>query len=142
VDEGTKIYNLHTVTLGCFKDGLQQIKTQYPKIKAIYMGTRRDDPCAAQLQVFQVTDPGWPQFMRINPILDLTYKDIWTFILTYKLSYCKLYDNGYTSIGEKHNTKPNPALEYVDEDGVRRYRPAYMLQDTSKERDGRFKGLL
>ena len=40
-----------------------------------------------------------------------------------------LYDQGYTSLGEKHNSVPNPELKL--EDG---YRPAYELQDGANER--------
>jgi len=137
VEIASKTYNLHTVTLKKFKEGLQQIKEQYPKIKGIFMGTRRDDPRSAHLQVYHPTDSGWPQFIRINPILDISYHDIWSFIQNYNLSYCELYNNGYTSIGEKHNTAPNPALEYTDVDGVRKFWPAYKLKDGTKERDGR-----
>jgi len=135
----SKIYNLNTVTLGNFKEGLQIIKDQYPNIKAIFMGTRRDDPHSAHLKVFHPTDPGWPEFIRINPILDLEYHHICKYIQYYKLLYCKLYDDGYTSIGEKHNTLPNPALKYVDPEGIQKFYPAYRLQDGSKERDGRFR---
>ncbi|TQS31921.1 hypothetical protein Golomagni_07782, partial [Golovinomyces magnicellulatus] len=38
-------------------------------VKAIFMGTRRTDPHSESLLHFSPTDPGWPQFMRINPML-------------------------------------------------------------------------
>lgn len=39
-------YNLHVITIEShnYKQGLQEIKEQYPHIKAIFMGTRRTDP--------------------------------------------------------------------------------------------------
>jgi len=58
--------------------------------------------------------------------------DIWKFIKSYNVPYCELYDRGYTSLGSTIDTVPNPSLN--TEHG---YKPAYELQDGSKERDGR-----
>ena len=76
--------------------------------------------------------------MRINPLLDLTCKDIWDYILSRNIGYCTLYDEGYTSLGDRANTKQNPHLEIVDENTLtQRYRPAYELTDDHVERSGR-----
>lgn len=35
----------------------------------------------------------------VNPIIEWTDEDIWTFIKTYNIPYCKLYDEGWKRIG-------------------------------------------
>lgn len=97
---------------------------------------------------FEPSSPWMPAFMRVNPILDWTYGEVWQFLRYFGLPYCCLYDqgarrqllpnspqspSGYTSLGSKSNTHRNPALR-VDQDV---YRPAYELCDYSLERAGR-----
>lgn len=129
-------------------------------IKAIFVGTRRDDPHGPQLEARSWTDKDWPRVERIHPILDWTYGDVWEFLRCPHLAtseaqlpfgrqtletqwgttgagargvpYCVLYDHGYTSLGSTFNTRPNPQLQDGD-----KWLPAYMLQDASHERAGR-----
>jgi len=97
-----------------------------PSVKAILVGTRRTDPHGEHLTHFDPTDNSWPQFVRVHPVIDWHYVDIWTvsqhsrfqdsplicpeFIRYLNIPYCCLYDMGYTSLGGTNDTKPNPVL--------------------------------
>lgn len=56
------------------------------------------------------------------------------FIRHLDISYCPLYDLGYTSLGGTTDTHPNPALQTT---GSTTFRPAYELVDDQEERLGR-----
>eukprot|EP00927_Polykrikos_kofoidii_P049174 TRINITY_DN43284_c0_g1_i1.p1 TRINITY_DN43284_c0_g1~~TRINITY_DN43284_c0_g1_i1.p1 ORF type:complete len:627 (+),score=95.90 TRINITY_DN43284_c0_g1_i1:31-1881(+) len=103
---------------------------------AFVLGTRQGDPNCGDQQRFAPSSLGLRgirPFMRINPLLDWTYGDVWFFLRHYGLSYCVLYDQGYTSLGNRATTQQNPAL--LRSDGT--YDPAYKLVDGSLERAGR-----
>src|SRR5262249_51208056 len=38
---------------------------------------RRTDPHGARLRPFHPTDPAWPPLMRVHPVLDWRYAEIW-----------------------------------------------------------------
>ncbi|RKP09371.1 putative FAD synthetase [Thamnocephalis sphaerospora] len=122
---------------GPMRAGLERFMAACPAVRAVLVGIRRTDPFAASLEAFQATDPGWPSFMRVHPILDWDYCDIWAYLHEFSVPYCSLYDQGYTSLGGVHNTRPNPALCIASDGGKSAYRPAWMLTDGSRERDGR-----
>jgi len=99
------------------------------------MGMRRGDPGSQNLEPFTLTDPNWPQLMRVNPILEWSYSQVWAFLLKHNVPYCSLYDQGYTSIGSRSTTTRNSLLK--DPNNPSLYLPAYTLIDKSAEREGR-----
>ena len=122
-------------------------------VRAMFIGIRHDDPHGSSLQVRSPCDPSWPPIMRVHPILDWNYTDIWSFLRCPVLCanerevvppcvagqdvgvpYCILYDYGYTSLGNRFNTIPNPELLDISTNS---YKPAYRLCDGAKERFGR-----
>lgn len=135
VDECAKEYPLDIYADHLpMKGALTNYLNKNPHVKAIYVGIRRADPYGESLQYIQRTDHGWPDFIRIHPVLEWTYTQIWEFLIYTGVSYCSLYDAGFTSLGGVTTTVRNPEL--ANDDGT--YRPAYMMKDGSKERVGRF----
>ena len=137
VDECAKAYPLqihaHHMPM---KEALTEYLKANPGIKAIYVGIRRADPYGQNLDYIQRTDHGWPDFMRIHPVLEWTYGQVWEFLRVIKVPYCSLYDLGYTSLGGVSTTVRNPDLSDTNDEGT--YKPAYMLLNESRERVGRF----
>jgi len=121
-------------------------------VHAMFIGVRHDDPHGSKARVRVPCDPTWPQIMRVHPILEWDYRDVWAFLRCPLLRsreehvpacvagqeagvpYCVLYDQGYTSLGDRYHTTPNPQLHDMSKN---RFQPAYFLQDGSKERCGR-----
>ncbi|PWW80860.1 adenine nucleotide alpha hydrolases-like protein [Tuber magnatum] len=127
------------------KSSFARYLQENPNVQAIFVGTRRTDPHGEFLSHFDVTDHGWPTFMRVHPVVDWGYKEVWGFLRELQVPYCALYDMGYTSLGGTKDTHPNPALledgmEVQEGEGGERkpkFRPAYELVEDGQERLGR-----
>eukprot|EP00055_Hartaetosiga_balthica_P008022 m.28688 g.28688 ORF g.28688 m.28688 type:complete len:262 (-) comp6077_c0_seq4:244-1029(-) len=116
-----------------FKDALSKLLEEHPNFKAILLGTRVGDPFTTYLSLFTPCDEGWPMLMRVFPILNWKYAEVWNYLQ--QKEYCTLYDQGYTSLGSKVDTVPNPKLR--EEGG--HYLPAWLLANGKWERLGRKK---
>lgn len=64
--------------------------------KYVIMGSRRSDPYCQHLQQLSFSDmhKGFPDFLRVLPVIDWSYQQIWTFLKDFRLPYCKMYDEG------------------------------------------------
>ena len=118
------------------KKGLESVINEYGT-KAVFLGVRMNDlPNNTKLNYFEKTTEGWPNVMRVMPLLDWNYTDIWEYIDLNELPVCSLYEKGYTSIGSINDTLPNPLL-YDNE--TRKFKHARMLYDEAAERIGRYR---
>lgn len=68
------------------------------------VGEGADSVRTAALTPFTRTDAGWPDFMRVHPVLDWSYTQIWEFLREPSLTlgggpieWCELYDYGHVS---------------------------------------------
>ena len=80
---------------------------------ALITGIRRDEhPSRTSRQYAElraaITDGGatCPEHWQVNPILDWTEMDIWSFITGENLPFCELYHEGYRSLGCVPCTRP------------------------------------
>ncbi|KAG2393695.1 hypothetical protein C9374_007226 [Naegleria lovaniensis] len=139
LEQSSKLYGVTLKLIDAskgFKQGLVElIETSSSKLDAVFMGTRKIDPDGRNIDVFEKTSDGWPEMMRVSPILEWDYQDVWQFILTLHIPYCTLYDMGYTSLGSVNDTVRNEALRQPDDS----FLPAYFLMDGTLERFGRMK---
>jgi FAD synthetase len=144
IKESIERYNLHMIKIpGQIREALHELKMKDSHIKAILLGTRYTDPFSDKLTIFCPTDTDWPEYMRVHPILEWSYTDVWSYLRTLNIPYCPLYDMGYTSLGSTNNTVPNPSLkkrkdsDHTQSEIAGLYHPAYMLADDTMERAGR-----
>ena len=138
-------YGFATEVLDGFHAGLAQLVARPEaagRVRGVLMGTRRGDPDAPSLcGPFSPTSPGWPPVMRVCPILDWSYGQVWAFLRGAGVPFCQLYARGHTSLGGVHDSAPNPSLllRGGGGGGGAAYAPAWELQDAALERAGRGK---
>ncbi|CCW68773.1 unnamed protein product [Phytomonas sp. Hart1] len=114
--------------------GMWSVKRQF-KVKIFFMGTRKDDLSEPPPYPWELNSEGWPSMLRVYPILNWSYGDVWNYILSASVPFCVLYSCGYTSLGDCRSTQKNSKL--LTSEGE--YSPAWMLQTNEHEREGREK---
>ncbi|CDH12639.1 related to FAD synthase [Zygosaccharomyces bailii ISA1307] len=93
--------------------------TDHPETKAIVIGIRHTDPFAQHLKPIQRTDDGWPDFLRLQPILHWKLAQVWSFLLYSGEPICGIYSVGFTSLGDISHTLPNSHLRISNSSSLR-----------------------
>lgn len=86
------------------------------QFQAVITGIRWDEQSARASETYFSPrgDEFTPKHVRIHPILHFTEKNIWEAIKEFKIPFCKLYKEGYRSLGAKgttHKAGNKPAWE-------------------------------
>ena len=75
-----------------FKEEITKFKKEH-ELEFIVMGSRRTDySYLANIPALSPSDNNYPHFIRVNPVLDWSYEQIWQFLKDFSIPYCKLYD--------------------------------------------------
>jgi FAD synthetase len=139
IRDKSDVVNFHVIHKADLKEALVEFFRSHDHYMAALIATRSSDfVLGDELVFFQMCDAGWPAICRVQPLIDWDYHDIWEFVQTHKLSYCTLYDQGYSSIGLQTNTKRNERL--IDKEGS--YTEPWLLKDPKDERMGRASSLM
>jgi FAD synthetase len=112
-------------------DALTRATHVLPALRAVWLGRRDTDlpGVGAHLPQAEDTTLPYPPLRRLYPIRAWTHADVWAYIRAHGLPYCRLYDEGYTSLGTgRRDSQPNATLGG---------RPAHTLVEVATERSGR-----
>ena len=97
------------------------------KVTAFFQGLRWDEQPARKNDPYTedvAADEFTPKHKRFRPILHFTERDIWDTTLHFGIPYCKLYEEGYRSLGAKTTSsiavKGVPAWEQDLENTIER----------------------
>ncbi|KAM3288185.1 hypothetical protein P3S67_021615 [Capsicum chacoense] len=135
-----KKYNLQMDILCLdFKSGLEALLKANP-IRAIFLGVRIGDPTAVGQEQFSPSSPGWPPFMRVNPILDWSYSMYGPSFWFARFGTAAFMIKGIRQLGASMTL----FLMHYWASGTtttakKKFRPAYLLADGRLERAGRVK---
>ena len=118
-----------------YVNGLNYLLKKFD-IHTIIMGTRNDDikntlnsNIISNSLIESSTKP-FPNFNRLYLVFNFSYNEIWRLILFLNSDYLDLYDKGYSSIGDRYNTKINQYL-FINN---REIFPAWCLLNNDSER--------
>lgn len=119
-----------------YPNGLTFLLNKF-SIEKIIMGTRIDDiknnssniDLISNTLIENSTKP-FPEFQRFYAVFNFTYDEIWRLILFLNSDYLELYDKGYSSIGNRFNTKINNFLINNNKEIF----PAWCLENHESER--------
>ena len=90
--------------LCCELRKVQPLKLALSGLHAWMTGIRRDQAVTrANAKVVEWDKRG---LVKINPLVRLTEKDVWSYVMAHNIPYNELHDQGYPSIGCTYCTRP------------------------------------
>jgi len=83
----------------CFVRKVELLNEILPQYSAWVCGLRREQSSTRSAVLKIETDENHDGMLKINPLADWSYSDVWDYIKANNVPYNKLYDQGYKSIG-------------------------------------------
>ncbi|KAL8866716.1 MAG: hypothetical protein Q9174_006130 [Haloplaca sp. 1 TL-2023] len=82
------IHSADESSKGGMKEAFASYLSRNTAVEAIFVGTRRTDPHGGKLsgEGFDVTDGGWPRFMRVHPVIEWHYVEVWATLEEMKMA--------------------------------------------------------
>ena len=104
----------------CMTTALSAVTDAFSMVDVL-LGTRCEDPAAQYQQngLVDATSKGWPSLIRVSPIFNWSYPQVWQYIFDGDVPFCPVYAHGYSSIGGKDTCGQNPHLLLHKEEEVR-----------------------
>jgi FAD synthetase len=94
VTECAGYYNLDIERIALpMQKAFEKFLENRPLVKAVLVGTRRTDPHGENLGHFDPTDHSWPVFMRVQPVIDWHYGQVWQVSGIAFCTNCSLLDS-------------------------------------------------
>lgn len=89
------------------------------RVTGFFEGIRWDEQGARAKETYFSPRPksGFnPEHVRINPILHFTERDIWSALKSHNVPFCRLYSQGYRSLGARVTTKKTSDMPAWEQD--------------------------
>lgn len=83
----------------CAVREIEPLKRALSGLAAWVTGLRREQTVTRTAAEKVERDKGHGGILKINPLADLTYKQVWEYIAAHEVPYNKLHDRGFSSIG-------------------------------------------
>lgn len=123
------LYNIFILKFVSLEKAVDYLKTKH--CSTIITGCKSTDIGWYCEKLYQSMSPRYRGMECFNPLISFQYQNTWDYIAQEKLPVCSLYNDGYTSIGQRSSTFPNYFLFEKD-----RYYHAKLLVDGPLEKQG------
>ncbi|MCK4953396.1 phosphoadenylyl-sulfate reductase [Candidatus Bathyarchaeota archaeon] len=103
---GEKLYE-KKADMCCRLRKVEPIKRALSELDAWITGLRRSQAVTRKkIDVVQLSELGNQTLVKVNPLVNLTRRQVWKYTMDNKIPYNTLYDRGYLSIGCEPCTRP------------------------------------
>lgn len=100
---------------GPIRDAVSSLIEEKPEIKACLLGTRKGDPGAHGLEAFSPTDAGWPALMRVSPIIDWSYREVFFKIFHFFFNFINKFSSLFSGDTRTFFSSNNYSIDFPEQ---------------------------